>query len=188
MELHGDDPDHFELLIKFIYTNDYDVKAILKLAAQDKVKRILIPIGIHVVADKYEVAKVSESAAEDVRSSLEGAAVDVIKAAVRAHYEGGTTVDGTIGKLIAQTILEDHSKLIPTAEFQALIKSQPAFGADVALAVVSSTKQPGEVRTCSTSGCQYKNISQHGMRVQYCQRCGAQLNLRRVPRLLCRAA
>ncbi|KAJ4409256.1 hypothetical protein N0V91_002612 [Didymella pomorum] len=55
IELHDDDPDHFEFLPKSIYHDEYDIEAVEKLAgteAANKEKRILVPIGIYAVADK----------------------------------------------------------------------------------------------------------------------------------------
>ncbi|KAH6881990.1 hypothetical protein BKA58DRAFT_11610 [Alternaria rosae] len=70
MELHEDDPEHFEFLLKFIYTGAYNKQEITKLAADDRSKRVLIPIGVHAVADKYNVAKLYEPAAENVKAVL----------------------------------------------------------------------------------------------------------------------
>ncbi|KAH6625363.1 hypothetical protein C7974DRAFT_280672, partial [Boeremia exigua] len=55
IEIHDDHPDHFEFLLKYIYTYEYDKAAIRKLAAGDAVNRVLIPIGIQAIADKYDV-------------------------------------------------------------------------------------------------------------------------------------
>lgn len=50
--IHDDDPDHVELLLKYIYTYNYDKSAVDKLVAGDKAKCVLILIGINALANK----------------------------------------------------------------------------------------------------------------------------------------
>ncbi|KAG9204252.1 hypothetical protein G6514_001325 [Epicoccum nigrum] len=46
MEIHDDDPDHFEFIFKYMYTHCYDIAAIETLAAGHR---------IYLVADKYNM-------------------------------------------------------------------------------------------------------------------------------------
>jgi hypothetical protein len=56
MEIHDDDLDDFEFLLKYIYTYTYNTNAIKELFKGDYTKRLLIPIGIYALADKYDVS------------------------------------------------------------------------------------------------------------------------------------
>jgi hypothetical protein len=70
IELYEDNPEHFEFLLEFIYTNDYDKFATAYFVADNSVRRILTPIGTHEAADKYDLPKTYKHATEDVRDNL----------------------------------------------------------------------------------------------------------------------
>ncbi|KAI4638712.1 hypothetical protein J4E93_009740 [Alternaria ventricosa] len=98
MELHEDDPEHFEFLLKFMYTGAYNKDEIAKFAGDDKNKRVLVPIGVHAIADKYDVVKLYEPAAEDVKAVLVDADKDkeMLITAIHAHYGTEVNVDGAM--------------------------------------------------------------------------------------------
>jgi hypothetical protein len=56
MELHEDDPDHFEFVLKFIYSEQYDSTAV-KTTADKGVDTLRSVVGVYRVADKYDVVK-----------------------------------------------------------------------------------------------------------------------------------
>jgi len=135
MELHEDDPEHFEFLLKFIYTGAYNKHDIAKLAGSGSNKRILVPIGMHAIADKYDVAKLYEPAAEDVKAVLMEASKgqDILITAIRAHYSTEVNVDGAMGRLITSVVFEKHQDFVRTKDFEQLLLAHPTFAADVAL-------------------------------------------------------
>ncbi|KAI4624429.1 hypothetical protein J4E83_004103 [Alternaria metachromatica] len=135
MELHEDDPEHFEFLLKFMYTGEYDKNEIAKLAGDDKGKRVLVPIGVHAIADKYDVAKLYEPAAEDVKAVLMEASKgqDMLITAIHAHYGTEVNVDGAMGRLITSVVFEKYRNLVKTKDFEQLLLAHPTFAADVAL-------------------------------------------------------
>ena len=135
MELHEDDPEYFEFLLKFIYTGAYNKLEIAKLAGDDKSKRVLIPIGIHAVADKYDIAKLYEPAAEDVKAVLMEAVkdLDMLITAIRAHYGTEVNVDGAMGRLVTSVVFEKHGDFVRTKDFEGLLLAYPTFAADAAL-------------------------------------------------------
>ncbi|KAF1939412.1 hypothetical protein EJ02DRAFT_457009 [Clathrospora elynae] len=132
MKLHDDDPQHFEVLLKFIYSDKYDKDAITQLAADDKNKRVVIPIGVYAVADKYDVPKLYDPAAEDVETLLHD--TDVIEGAIHAHYKDKNSFDGPIGRLITSAAL-GNGCFTNAVEFENLMISYPMLAADVGLYV-----------------------------------------------------
>jgi hypothetical protein len=63
MELHEDDPDHFEFVLKFIYSEHYDSTAV-KTTADQAVDNLRFVVGVYRVADKYDVAKLLDPSVE----------------------------------------------------------------------------------------------------------------------------
>jgi hypothetical protein len=138
IELHEDDPEHFKILLKFIYTNSYDKETISKLAADDKVQCILMPIGIYKVADKYNISRIYELVTKDIQDVLTNTIDDnfeILQAAIHAHYGSGATVDNLLGKLITSVVLNMHTTFTTMPAFEGMIQLYPMFGADVALAM-----------------------------------------------------
>ncbi|KAI4938792.1 uncharacterized protein J4E92_000073 [Alternaria infectoria] len=183
MELHEDDPEHFEFLLKFMYTGAYNKHEIAKLAGDDKIKRVLVPVGVHAIADKYDVAKLYEPAAEDVKAVLVEAAQDreMLITAIRAHYGTEVNVDGAMGRLITSVVLENHQDLLRTKDFEQLLLAHPTFAADVALNLQRNALSALTAGWCI--GCRANhNIDAAGMRKAgcthfYCPRCSRQCPL-----------
>ncbi|KAF2867727.1 BTB/POZ protein, partial [Massariosphaeria phaeospora] len=69
-ELHDDEADYFEFLLKFIYTEKYDKDALAKMADRFKIEKVLVAIDINTIASKYDVRRLYEPAAEDVSAML----------------------------------------------------------------------------------------------------------------------
>ncbi|KAH7091930.1 hypothetical protein FB567DRAFT_434637 [Paraphoma chrysanthemicola] len=138
IELHDDEPELYELLLKFIYCNEYDKDTIVKLAGDDKAKRVLIPIGVFAIADKYDVPKIYQPAANDVRGILTSSDIEYserIQTALHAHYGTCGSIDSAMGKTITTVILENYASRLPKSDFERWMMSYPMFAADVALAV-----------------------------------------------------
>ncbi|RYN34218.1 hypothetical protein AA0119_g8784 [Alternaria tenuissima] len=136
IELHEDNPEYFEFLLKFIYTGMYDKDEIARLAGSDDSKRILIPIGIYAVADKYDVTQIYEPAAEDVKAILMNAIKDrkdILTTCIKAHYGTEVKADGSMGHLITAVIFEQYNNLLNTENIEKLLLAYPIFAADVAL-------------------------------------------------------
>ncbi|XPS78973.1 hypothetical protein M3J09_010969 [Ascochyta lentis] len=115
IKIKGDDNLHFELLLKYIYTNHYDTDEIAKLADKDSIERILIPMGICVVATKYMVPAIYEMTSEDVRMLLSTQETDtytLLRVAIAAHYVQGSKADTPMGKLIVSVIFAVDMALV----------------------------------------------------------------------------
>ncbi|KAF9692756.1 hypothetical protein EKO04_009229 [Ascochyta lentis] len=136
IKIKGDDNLHFELLLKYIYTNHYDTDEIAKLADKDSIERILIPMGICVVATKYMVPAIYEMTSEDVRMLLSTQETDtytLLRVAIAAHYVQGSKADTPMGKLIVSVILEGQCKFTESVSYEGTLKAYPTFAVDMAL-------------------------------------------------------
>jgi hypothetical protein len=53
IEIHEDDPEQFEVMLKYLYTNKYESPD----GTTELARRFLILIGVHTLADKYDVER-----------------------------------------------------------------------------------------------------------------------------------
>jgi hypothetical protein len=99
------------------------------------------------VADNYGIAKIYESAAEDVKVTL-GAMKDVgvLQAVIRAHYETLVNVDGPMGRVITSVALKIDHTFVDSPEFERMMLSFHVFGSDVALALRRRSSKVFRVR------------------------------------------
>jgi hypothetical protein len=71
MELQDDNPEHFEFALRFMYTPEYDHATAEKLApATDEIKCAAFALGIHTIADKYDINRLISPAVADLRQIL----------------------------------------------------------------------------------------------------------------------
>jgi len=95
-------------------------------------------VGIYEVADKYAIFKIYQPVAEDLQDILKGTKDDdfeLMQAAIRAYYGLEPDVDCAIGKLLTSFLITHRHAFIKTSDFERLVQSYPAFGADVTLAL-----------------------------------------------------
>jgi hypothetical protein len=136
MELHDDDPDHFELALKFIYTLDYNKNTINTIAGSNKAKRILIALGIYRIADKYDIIRLYAPASDDVLATLKSTpdkSYAILREVIRFHYETCSSADTSMGKAITSVMLDDRRDFMREKDFEAIMQSFPVFAADMAL-------------------------------------------------------
>ncbi|KAF2123058.1 hypothetical protein BDV96DRAFT_639606 [Lophiotrema nucula] len=137
MEFHEDDPDHFEFALKFIYTLEYDKDEIKRLTNNDPDKQLLIPIGIHAVADKYSITKLIAPASDHIKSQLESLRHNYdqssLFAIISAYYETCADADSQVGQALVDILLTRYSDTAKGETFHALLKDFPTFSTDVAL-------------------------------------------------------
>ncbi|KAF3009944.1 hypothetical protein E8E13_011114 [Curvularia kusanoi] len=139
MIIRDDNPNDFELLLKYIYTRQYDEAAVEK-AAGNRAEEVKVLLGIHLVADKYGVSVIYEEIAKRVQALLAKKDVctpQVLQAAVEAYYENHVAVDTPLGRVFVSLVLERYPLLtgLEPDTFKYLLKTQPTFATDVALAL-----------------------------------------------------
>jgi hypothetical protein len=137
MEIYDDDPDNFEFVLKFIYTEDYNKDAIVKMSNGDKAKRISIPLGIYAIADKYDIKRLYAPAIDDILTNLESIPVHeihgMLPVVVHTPYETIPSANTPIGKMLVSFLLNKGRDTMASDDFLASMESFPVFAADVAL-------------------------------------------------------
>jgi hypothetical protein len=137
MEIHDDDPDNFEFVLRFIYTGDYDKDAIEKMSNGDKAKRMSILLGIYAIADKYGIERLYAPAVDDVLTTLNSIPVheihDILLVVIHTHYETILDANTPIGKMLASFILDKGRDIMSSDDFRTSMETFPVFAADVAL-------------------------------------------------------
>jgi hypothetical protein len=143
MELHEDIPEHFEFMLKSLYDGRYNANEVSELKDDDKIEEVSIAIGVCVVADKYDIPKIFESAEENVNEMLLNYPADttLLFGAVKSYYGNDAPAGGPMSNLISSIIFEEYSKcldretyekLLKSDDFGKLLSSYPAFAADIA--------------------------------------------------------
>ena len=137
MKIHDDDPDHFEFILKHIYTQKFDAAAIDTLAAGDCVRRITIPLEIYLVADKYNmpswfIRKIVADT-ENYLCDRKCYTFNVLLSLVPLCYGMISKSDHPFGNMLVKEILRRNRSVILSEHFRNMVKAHPVFGVDVAL-------------------------------------------------------
>jgi hypothetical protein len=135
MALHDDDPENFELALRFMYTHEYDQTTAEKLApVTDDIKRAAFALGIHIIADKYDINRLISPAVEDLRQILlESTSNQVLKSVIEKHYNSCTRTGTLMGDLIVSMVLKKYLLFRQSETFTELLGCTPLFATDVAL-------------------------------------------------------
>ena len=138
MEVHEDVPEYFEIALTYLYTDVYDTPAVTRLAAQNDEKRVRIPIGLFVVADKYGIDRLAKLAMKDMQVTLDkerpNATRDtVVQAAIQECYENLPIPDTSLGKCLSEAIIAHHNTFISSEQGKKPIRQYPVFATDLAL-------------------------------------------------------
>jgi hypothetical protein len=103
----------------------------------DKAKRISIPLGIYLIADKYGIERLYAPATGDALQALKSIPVykmlDTLLLVVNTHYETIFDADTSIGKMLVSFILDQDRDIIASDRFRISMESHPVFAADIAL-------------------------------------------------------
>jgi hypothetical protein len=131
LDIHDDNPEHFEIMLKYLYTYKYETPD----GVSDFEKQFIIPIGLHTLADKYVVeglgARAVEAFGYDKSKILDA---DECEQLVQAHYEYCAQVDSPMGQAITGYILVVLKSFMYTDMFAALVQRYPILGADIVFA------------------------------------------------------
>ncbi|CAA9961526.1 BTB-POZ domain-containing protein [Pyrenophora teres f. maculata] len=138
MDIHDDNPDHFEAMLRYIYTDEYEPP----LNASAFEMGFLFPIGVYILADKYDVEGLGEEAADyfgcGKRECSDGTcnhtptpleAVSMI----RAYYETCSVADSEMGVCISAFVLRHMKIFLGQPLFRDLSLQYPMFATDVLL-------------------------------------------------------
>ncbi|KAJ4351246.1 uncharacterized protein N0V89_006585 [Didymosphaeria variabile] len=133
IEVHNDVPEHFEAALKFLYTQQYDSEAVAEQAFIQNAQRIRVPIGILVVADKYDIERLSGLIVDDVKIYLlTTTRLPVLVAAIKEYYPNCPNAGSPMG-IALTTVLLGRPASTHTEEVKLLIGQYLAFGADMAI-------------------------------------------------------
>jgi hypothetical protein len=135
MELQDDNPEHFEFALRFMYTPEYDHATAEKLApATDEIKCAAFALGIHTIADKYDINRLISPAVADLRQILlKTTSNQALKSVIKKHYDSCTRTGTPMGKLIVSTVLRKHLVFRQSETFTELLRCNPLLAVDVAL-------------------------------------------------------
>jgi len=151
IEVHDDDPETFQGMMEFFYSNSMDSRFRLKgkdcRIYSNSIPNVLLPlIHLHALADKYDAKALQEAtsnSAEEITKSYpyELTAKDA-ELMIKAHYPFCTSVMGDMGQVITKFILRKESALMRTNAFDNFVHVYANFGADLYF----SCKQGGLLR------------------------------------------
>jgi hypothetical protein len=133
--MHEDDPEHFEVMLKYLYTNRYESPE----GTTELARRFLIPIGVHTLADKYDIEGLGMLAVNNFglnnNNDLSDYELDEeeLKAVIEAHYSVCAAVDSALGNCIAEFVLRYYGEFMQRASFQALVAKYPVIAVDILL-------------------------------------------------------
>jgi hypothetical protein len=150
IEVLDDDPKNFELMLKFIYTMElpspscpswWGIEAIVE-------QNIKVPIGVHILADKYEITPLLHRTCDQVEVAMRthggSLRANLISEIVAAYYGSCPRAQSTMGITIVQGIDKyasswiSRSRMSPNTTFEPTIKMYSFFAADLLLALRSA--------------------------------------------------
>ncbi|KAF1927623.1 uncharacterized protein M421DRAFT_171720 [Didymella exigua CBS 183.55] len=122
IELHHDPADHFESLLKYICTNNYDRELIEKLARNNATAMITEAIGIYIVTDKYQFDTVPDLTLQHVKAVPLGSKdqqknATLLSAALQRHYSARSGTGTVMGNRFVAIILESQQDFTNSKAF-----------------------------------------------------------------------
>ena len=131
IEVHDDVPEWFDMMLQYVYNNDYDQDAIEALNSNGDSESKGIALF-----DKYGMCTLVEEAEEHLYTLLYDANdFAIFKAAIHEHYESNPDPNTSMGKLITSTLVECQPKYLDTEDLEILTLSYRTFVMDMFLAL-----------------------------------------------------
>ena len=137
-------------MLKFLYTTETAIPPLTKYAnSKQKIQReILIPVGVYILADKYEIGRLLrltmsqvESAMRNYSNLLEDEVT--IPSIVAAYYSNCARVESGMGAVIARGMIDHATRWLRFGSLETLkgiVIHSGHFAADLIIAMRSAGK------------------------------------------------
>jgi hypothetical protein len=142
MELHDDDPDHFEFVLKFIYTlnvNANDVKfrtndtRKTKDVVKEGLRQVQFILGVYIVTDKDNIEPLLPHIANHLKDFLAARPLtQYLEPIIEKYYGVYSAPNSAAGQAIASSVIHIFSGYAKSSEFANLPRKYPIFAADIA--------------------------------------------------------
>jgi hypothetical protein len=131
MELHDEDPDHFEAALKFIYTLRYEPWPATS-TNEDKPTSMRRDMGIHRTADKYNIERLLQPAMNNFQTTLDATKrVESLQDVITTHYSTVPRPSHAFGISIVSHLFRRHRHFVRQEGFVDLCTSLLVLAADV---------------------------------------------------------
>ncbi|KAF2000823.1 hypothetical protein P154DRAFT_563001 [Amniculicola lignicola CBS 123094] len=164
MEVHDDDPESFELALKFIYSAKY--QSIRKEINGDKDKNridvLCSIIKLYIVADKYHITSLLKESVLHLQVVWASKALTkiaprmVIKPMVEEYYMQCGAPGSRMGKAITSSILKYYRRGTGSQLFGKMLVEHPMFSADIALTSSRKHLLSFKVMVCRLASCHFR--------------------------------
>ena len=131
MELHDDDTALFEIMLRFLYTTNYNKDEMNKLIGSEHDQRILSLVRLAAQADKY-TANILLNASNCLLGN-ESQVLSVFATAIETHYSTSVTADTPVGRSIVDSVMNYRTSWTIQPGFRSLMLKYPLLGSDIAL-------------------------------------------------------
>lgn len=155
LDVHDDDIEHFELMLKFIY--DGNLKPSSESDTFDK--QMLRAVKLWILADKYGMSALAERTTALVKTALYKAKSDcvVLEAALHEYYGSNPMSDTVMGKAITSCLNTFYRGYSSSEVFENMVETCNTFGADVALATKRANRFDQVTILCKALNCRWTN-------------------------------
>lgn len=131
IELHDDDADHFEFMLKYFYTVDMES---VSLGFLDM---LIKTFGLYTIADKYGCEGLGKLAVDEFEEHMADTpltiTVDMCELMIEDHYDDCVKSDCAMGKAIATCFLKNAFNPEDSTKLASLAYKYPGLGRDLVL-------------------------------------------------------
>jgi len=156
IDVYNDNPNHFDLMLRYLYEGEfYDL--IAADFPKDYTSRILVSIGIEVLADKHDIPKLllasTNKVEEDLNPEETGADFSTLESAIHECHGPSRNVGSEMGQAVARCFVADFWGYIWDAKFDELGSKYSALGADMIVATKFYSRIMPTLKTCTKPSC-----------------------------------
>jgi uncharacterized protein YlaI len=143
IDLHDDDAEHFDFMLRYIYDGDFYTLS-KSNHSQDTPSRVLLWMGVSVLADKYDIENLLDASESQVLCVLcdmkDEIDFSTLEAAIHGHCKLPNNSGSRMGKKISKCIVMSYWRYLSQGRFDELVHKYNTFGADMAIAMKNSPK------------------------------------------------